>query len=124
MSPEAVIFGFSTPWRPDAAPQDEAWCQAVLEMSPFQHSLGSLCFHCRASALESGGESNLGALGDPDLCWLLPGAPGASEGFPLAESSTLLRGWQGRQVQAREVCVQKLSPLGGPLCLGASGQSG
>ena len=43
---------------------------------PFPAFSGLLvCFHCRASALESGGESNLGALGDPDLCWLLPGAP-------------------------------------------------
>lgn len=93
---------------------------------PFPAFSGLACFHCRASALESGGESNLGALGDPDSCWLLPGAPGASEGFP-AESSALLRGWQGkqrRQVQARKVRVRKLSPLGVPLCLGASGQSG
>ena len=42
MSPEAVIFGSSTLWRPDTVPQDQAWRRAVLQMRAFQHSLGSL----------------------------------------------------------------------------------
>ena len=103
MSPEAVIFGSSTLWRPDTVPQDQAWRRAVLQMCAFQHSLGSLrvfivkLLHWRVEVNQTRGP---------------PEPQRASSPHP--ESSALLR----------EGCVQKLSPLGVPLCLGAGGQSG
>lgn len=102
MSPEAVIFGSSTLWRPDAVPQDEAWRQAFLQMCAFQHSLGSLrvfivkLLHWRVEVNQT------------------RGPPEPQRAPPHLESGALLR----------EGCVQKLSLLGEPLCLGVGGQSG
>ena len=118
MSPEAVIFGSSTLWRPDAVPQDEAWCRAVLEMCPFQHSLGSLrvfivkLLPWRVEVNQTWGPWEIQTCAG---CCLRPREPQRAS----PESSALLRGWQGRQVQAREVRLQKLSPLGGASVFGS-----
>ena len=120
MSPEAVIFGSSTLWHPDAVPQYKAWCWAALKCV-LSSILRAPCIFFIAELLHWGEEVNqtLSCPGRSRLAVADAWGPGSHRGLP-PESGARLRGWA---FQAREVPVQRLGPLVEPLCLGTSEQS-